>query len=38
MRERDEVVQLLEEFEKSNAWPTVWIINALRTKWGTVYS
>jgi hypothetical protein len=38
MRERDEVVQLLEEFEKSNVWPTVWIINALRTEWGTVYS
>jgi hypothetical protein len=36
MRERDEVVQLLEEFEKMHVWPTVWIINALRAEWGTV--
>jgi hypothetical protein len=33
-RERDEVVQLLEDFEKSNVWPTTWIINALKMEWG----
>ncbi|KAF1355722.1 hypothetical protein EJ07DRAFT_168184 [Lizonia empirigonia] len=34
-RERDEVVQLLMDFEKNNVWPTTWIINALKLEWGT---
>ncbi|KAJ4984757.1 hypothetical protein SVAN01_09715 [Stagonosporopsis vannaccii] len=37
-RERDEVVQLLEEFERTHVWPTAWIINALRVEWGLDHS
>lgn len=34
-RERDEVVQLLSEFEKLHVWPTAWIISALTSEWGS---
>ncbi|KAF1946679.1 hypothetical protein EJ02DRAFT_366843 [Clathrospora elynae] len=33
-RERDEIVQLLADFEKKHVWPTTWIINALKSEWG----
>jgi hypothetical protein len=33
-QERDEVVQLLEDFERTHVWPTAWIVNALKAEWG----
>ncbi|KAF3004873.1 hypothetical protein E8E13_005830 [Curvularia kusanoi] len=33
-KERIEVVQLLEDFERANVWPTAWIIAALKVEWG----
>ncbi|CAG5188981.1 uncharacterized protein ALTATR162_LOCUS12076 [Alternaria atra] len=32
--ERDQVVQILSNFEKHHVWPTTWIINALKAEWG----
>lgn len=32
--ERNEVVQLLKDFERLNVWPTAWIITALKLEWG----
>jgi hypothetical protein len=32
--ERDQVVQLLNNFEKNHVWPTTWISNALKAEWG----
>lgn len=32
--EREQVVQLLVDFEKEHVWPTTWIINALKQQWG----
>ena len=32
--ERDEIVQLLVDFENNHLWPTTWIINALKKEWG----
>ncbi|KAH6637472.1 hypothetical protein C7974DRAFT_141897 [Boeremia exigua] len=33
-KERDEVLQLLLDFERSHVWPTAWISNALKEEWG----
>jgi hypothetical protein len=33
-KERDQVVQLLSDFEKNHVWPTTWISNALKAEWG----
>ncbi|KAF1838026.1 hypothetical protein BDW02DRAFT_595117 [Decorospora gaudefroyi] len=33
-RERDQVVQILTDFERNHVWPTTWIVNALKTEWG----
>jgi len=33
-KERDQVVQLLNDFEKNHVWPTTWISNALKAEWG----
>ncbi|KAH6872616.1 hypothetical protein BKA58DRAFT_438723 [Alternaria rosae] len=33
-KERDQVVQLLNNFEKNHVWPTTWISNALKAEWG----
>ncbi|KAI4940875.1 hypothetical protein J4E91_011132 [Alternaria rosae] len=32
--ERDQVIQILSDFEKHHVWPTTWIINALKAEWG----
>jgi hypothetical protein len=32
--EREEIVDLLVNFEKNHFWPTTWIINALKKVWG----
>ncbi|KAH7394079.1 hypothetical protein DE146DRAFT_765693 [Phaeosphaeria sp. MPI-PUGE-AT-0046c] len=32
--ERNDIVQLLVDFERNHLWPTTWIINALRQEWG----
>ncbi|KAL6709445.1 hypothetical protein ACN47E_001380 [Coniothyrium glycines] len=32
-RERNEVLQLLVNFEVNHIWPTTWIISALKTEW-----
>jgi len=34
LNERNEIVQLLEDFERLNVWPTAWIITALKMEWG----
>jgi hypothetical protein len=32
--ERDEIIQLLVDFENNHFWPTTWIINAVKREWG----
>jgi hypothetical protein len=32
--ERDELVQLLVDFENNHFWPTSWIIKAVKREWG----
>lgn len=32
--ERREIVRMLRIFEKSHAWRTEWIVDALKTEWG----
>ncbi|KAH8724578.1 hypothetical protein GQ44DRAFT_727654 [Phaeosphaeriaceae sp. PMI808] len=33
--EREQVVQILVDFENTHIWPTAWIINAVKKEWGT---
>jgi hypothetical protein len=33
-KERNEVVQILTNFERNHVWPTTWIVNALKKEWG----
>ncbi|KAF2851093.1 hypothetical protein T440DRAFT_68060 [Plenodomus tracheiphilus IPT5] len=32
--ERDEILQLLVDFERSHIWPTAWIVSAIKFQWG----
>ncbi|KAI8939425.1 hypothetical protein NX059_003205 [Plenodomus lindquistii] len=34
--EREVILQLLVDFEKSNVWPTTWIVSAIKIQWGMV--
>lgn len=34
--EQKEVVGLLEFFEKTHAWRTTWIVDALKDQWGII--
>ena len=34
LNERNELLQLLIDLENNHVWPTTWIINALKRKWG----
>jgi hypothetical protein len=34
LKEREEIVRLLANFEKNHVWPTTWIIDALKAEWG----
>lgn len=32
--ERQEVMQMLQYFEKAHSWRTAWILDALKEQWG----
>jgi hypothetical protein len=32
-KEREEIVQMLADFERDHVWPTAWVINKVRAEW-----